>query len=114
VQILFIEDHPALRYSIAKELRVHGHAVLEAESAEAALVVLAEHEIDVLITDIGLPGVSGDVFAAEARALRPTLRVIFATGLESIYAPKHPDGGPVVLLKPYTWKQLEAAISSAS
>ena len=113
MHILFIEDHPALRYAIAKELRLHGHTVQEAESAEAALVILAEHEVDVLITDIGLPGESGDVFAAEARALRPTLRVIFATGLESIKAPNHPDAGPTVLRKPYTWDALEAALASA-
>ncbi len=113
MQILFIEDHAALRYAIAKELRMHGHTVQEAESAEAALIVLAEHEIDILITDIGLPGASGDVFAAEARALRPTLRVIFATGLGSIKAPHHPDAGPTVLRKPYSWDALEAAIASA-
>ncbi len=113
MQILFIEDHAALRYAIAKELRMHGHTVQEAESAEAALIVLAEHEIDILITDIGLPGASGDVFAAEARALRPTLRVIFATGLGSIKAPHYPDAGPTVLRKPYSWDALEAAIASA-
>jgi DNA-binding response OmpR family regulator len=113
MQILFIEDHPALRYAIAKELRLHGHTVHEAESAEAALITLAEHEIDVLVTDVGLPGQSGDVFAAEARALRPTLRVVFATGLESIHAPRHADAGPTVLRKPYDWAALEAALVTA-
>ncbi|CAM5795019.1 response regulator [Rhizobacter fulvus] len=113
MDILFVEDSPALRYSIAKELRLHGHTVHEAESAEQALVALAEHEVDVLITDIGLPGVSGDVFAAEARSLRPTLRVVFATGLESIKAPHYRDAGPTVLRKPYQWNELQAAIDKA-
>lgn len=114
LRILFIEDHPALRYGIAKELRSHGHTVHEASSAEIALVLLAEHEIDILITDIGLPGESGDVFAAEARAVRPTLRIIFATGLDRIAAPSLSGGGPTVLHKPYSWAALEAALISAT
>lgn len=113
MNILFVEDHPALRYGIAKELRAHGHTVHEAESAELALVLLAEHDIDVLITDVGLPGVSGDVFAAEARAVRPALRLVFATGMDIVRDPTTPDSGPTVLRKPYTWDALEAALTSA-
>ena len=109
MKILYVEDHPALRYSIAKEMRAHGHVVLEAESAEAALGLLAANDIDVLVTDVGLPGMSGDVLAAEARALRPDVRLVFATGLDSVQ--KSP-GGPIVLRKPYTWGELAAALGN--
>ncbi len=113
MKVLFVEDHLALRYGIAKELRAHGHIVYEAGSAETALVLLAEHEIEILIADIALPGESGDVFAAEARSARPALRIVFATGLDNIVAPVHPDHGPTVLRKPYAWAELEAAIAIA-
>ena len=114
MKILFVEDHPALRYGIAREMRAHGHTVYEAETAEAALVLLAEHDVDVLVTDVGLPGVSGDVFAAEARAVRPTLRLVFATGLDSVKESKPGEPGPTVLRKPYTWESLAAAIGSST
>lgn len=115
MRILFVEDHPALRYAVAKEMRAHGHAVVEADSAEAALGLLVAHEIDVLVTDVGLPGVSGDVFAAEARALRPAVRLIFATGREEFAEPRSErPHGPTVLRKPFTWDALQAALEQAS
>lgn len=111
MNILFVEDHPALRYSVTREMRAHGHTVYAADSAEAALVLLAEQDVDVLVTDVGLPGESGDVFAAEARALRPRLRLVFATGLESVKQTGTDDHGPIVLRKPYTWEALAAALA---
>lgn len=114
MKILYVEDFVALRYGIGREMRAHGHEVFEADNAEAALDILAQHDIEVLVTDIGLPGVSGDVFAAEARAVRPALRLIFATGLDHIKAPSgEPDSGPIVLRKPYTWDALAAALDRA-
>jgi DNA-binding response OmpR family regulator len=113
MKILFVEDHPALRYGIAREMRAHGHTVYEAESSELALVLLAKYEFDVLVTDIGLPGVSGDVFAAEARAARPDLRIVLATGLDSIKDSKELTGGPKVIRKPYSWESLAAAPDGA-
>lgn len=112
MKILYVEDHPALRYSIAKEMRAHGHVVLEAESAEAALGLLAANDIDVLVTDVGLPGMSGDVLAAEARALRPDVRLVFATGLDSVQKTPAHERGPIVLRKPYTWGELAAALGN--
>ena len=112
MNILFVEDHPALRYGITREMRAHGHTAYEAESAESALVLLAEQEIDVLVTDVGLPGESGDVFAAQARTLRPALRLVFATGLDSVKQTDDDDHGPTVLRKPYTWEALAAALAN--
>jgi len=67
----------------------------------------------VLITDLGLPGMSGDVFAAEARAVQADLRIVFATG--SALAPQTVGDGsaPVLLLKPYDRAGLVAALAAA-
>jgi DNA-binding response OmpR family regulator len=115
MNLLYVEDDPALRYSIARELRDRGHTVHEAESAEKALVLLAEYEMDVLITDLGLPGEAGEVFAADARAARPHLRVVFATGLDRLRSDiPAASASPVILRKPYTCQSLVAALSDGT
>ena len=113
MRILFVEDHPALRYGIAREMRAHGHTVYEAESAEQALELLQQHTVEVLVTDVGLPGTSGDVLAAEARLLCPSVRLIFATGLVNVRPPPMGDQGPTVLRKPYSWDAMAAALDLA-
>src|SRR5690606_31065805 len=58
-----------------------GHTVLEAPDAERALEVLDAHpEIEILVTDVGLPGMSGHDLVREARARRPDLKVLLITG----------------------------------
>ena len=94
------------------DLAVHhltalGYRVLSARGGEEALEVLARAEgrVDLLFTDIAMPGgMNGLVLAERARALRPGLRVLFATGhsddLVVRGAPK-PGGSGDVLAKPY-------------
>jgi DNA-binding response OmpR family regulator len=67
--------------------------------------------VDVLITDVGLPGISGTELASEARRLVPGLRVIFATGAD---APKGKAefADAVYLAKPYNAASLSAALGS--
>ena len=66
-------------------------------------------EIDVLVADIELPGSSGDLFAAEARSVRPALRLVFATGMGYIKDVPAPNAGrgPVVLeaKHPVNWQR---------
>jgi CheY-like chemotaxis protein len=78
--ILFVEDDELIRMSTIDMLTNLGHAVFEAGDAVTALEILEDHAIDVLITDLGLPGMSGGRLAAEACRLKPDLKVIFATG----------------------------------
>jgi DNA-binding NtrC family response regulator len=64
----------------ARVLRQRGYEVLEAGDAEAARALLRTQNIDLLFTDIGLPGASGRELADEGRNLQPSLRVLFTTG----------------------------------
>ena len=58
-----------------------GYRVAEAESAEAALKVLEDGQpIDILVTDLGLPGMSGEVLAKQVRLRWPHIAIVFATG----------------------------------
>jgi CheY-like chemotaxis protein len=87
-----------------------GHQVSEAASAEDALALMASTHFDFIITDLGLPGMSGEAFAVKAWQLRPGIGIVFATGRNQ--APETADGGPSVLLeKPYDGLRLAAALA---
>ena len=111
--ILLVEDDDLIRASTAEIMRDLGYTVLESRSAEEALGMLANPAIGVLVADIGLPSLSGDVFAAEARCLRPTLKIIFATGIAQVRADPRDPAGPLVLHKPYDAAAIEAALRKA-
>ncbi len=110
--ILLVEDEPMIRSACAEFIRELGHQVVEADSAEQAMTVLRTSSVDVLITDIGLPGMSGEVFAAEALSLRPALRIIFATGQHHIAAAFAKGDGPLLLRKPYSLQSVAAALAA--
>ena len=112
--ILLVEDDEAVRFTTAELIRELGHHVIEAPNAEQAMSLLRASPVDTLVTDVGLPDTSGEVFAAEARLLRPNLRTIFATGLSHIPDVGPAAGGPVLLRKPYTLESLDAALKAAA
>lgn len=99
-----------IRMATADMLGDLGYRVAEAENADAALAILAEQEVTILMTDIGLPGVSGRDLAAEARTRIPGLPVIFASGEDG-----SGDGTQVprtaFLTKPFGEDELRRAIA---
>jgi CheY-like chemotaxis protein len=78
--IMFVDDEDEARAPLAALLRIEGYRVLEACSTYAALQVLAREHVDVLFTDIVMPGPDGIELAERARQMQPHIRVIFATG----------------------------------
>ncbi|WP_246670094.1 response regulator [Bradyrhizobium stylosanthis] len=66
--ILVVEDDELVRSTTCEMLRTLGHEVLEAPDAPTALDMLASNSIDTLVTDVGLPRVSGTILARQARA----------------------------------------------
>jgi CheY-like chemotaxis protein len=96
--ILLVEDDDLIRMNTADMLHELGCLAIEAASAEEALEVLGRRRVDVLITDVRLPGMSGFDLAREARAQHDGIGVVFATGRD------HLDGemqGALLLRKPY-------------
>ena len=81
--ILVVDDEAATRGLISLILRQVGYAVLEAEDCESAARIHRHHrgKIDLLLTDVGLPGLSGNQLAAVLRESEPTLQVLFMSGL---------------------------------
>lgn len=79
--ILVVDDEPAVRLLITEVLGEAGYALVTADSAEDALTILrSRHALDLLVTDVGLPGMNGRQLAEMARSLRPDLPVLFVTG----------------------------------
>jgi len=108
--VLLVEDDALIRASVADMLMDEGCAVIEAGSAEEALVALQTAPVDVLVTDVNLPGATGPELAARARDVRPDVVVVFATGDPGAIPA---DDGARVLCKPYSSADLCAAVTSS-
>jgi CheY-like chemotaxis protein len=79
--VLIVEDEPLLRIDIVGEFAAHGWLVFHTESAEAALALTAQHDIDVLFTDIQLAGqLSGWDLAERLRIILPDLPIVYTSG----------------------------------
>jgi CheY-like chemotaxis protein len=103
--ILLIEDDPQVRRSVQRVLRRYGYKVrVRANGAEAIKLVQNDTcPIQLLITDVVLPGMSGREVARELCGLRPDLRVILTSGFEHAPAPADSVAGKIALFrKPFT------------
>jgi PAS domain S-box-containing protein len=80
--VLIVDDEPSVRALMAEVLTDQGYCVLEADTGAVALQILQTRQtIDLLVSDVGLPGgMNGRQLADAARSLRPDLKVLFVTG----------------------------------
>lgn len=112
-RVLLVEDNPLIRMSTVDMLADLGCEVLEAGSAEEALPILEQGSVEVLITDLGLPGMSGADFCQQVRERWPSVGIVFATG--SNHRPELADASRTPLLpKPHGPEELERAIEAVS
>ncbi len=115
--VLVVEDEAAVRSVSARYLRKLGYQTVEAATPTEALTVAADVTVglDLVLTDVVLPEMSGVKLAQQICALRPGLPVIFATG----YAGDHDElaqlgSDRVVLQKPFDLKRLSDALKAQS
>ena len=78
--ILIIDDESDVRDSIAKVLTREGHAVLTAEGARSGLEILAENQVDVLVTDIIMPGMDGVQAIRQVKTVKPEVKIVAISG----------------------------------
>jgi PAS domain S-box-containing protein len=104
--VLLVEDDPAVRNVVRRMLEGLGYAVVEASGAIHALEQVAETaiEIDLLLSDVVMPVMSGPELAAEIRKLRPRVHVLFVSG----FSDRHVEGP--LLQKPFTVAQLGSRV----
>jgi signal transduction histidine kinase/CheY-like chemotaxis protein len=113
--VLVAEDDVPVRRLVCTVLRQAGYEVHEAVHGEAALALLDRAEpphVDLLVTDLVMPGMDGRALAARARTRRPGLRVLFITGYASGEGPRARAGAPAegCLEKPFAPGALLAAV----
>jgi signal transduction histidine kinase/CheY-like chemotaxis protein len=111
--ILVVEDNDDVRAYSTTILSELGYAVLEARDAETALSLLRTGQrVDLLFTDVVLPGKTGKVLADAAAELRPGLKVLFTTGYSrnAIVHQGRLDAGVNLITKPFTFEQLAARV----
>jgi two-component system cell cycle sensor histidine kinase/response regulator CckA len=108
--LLVVEDEEGVRELVRRVLTRHGYEVLEARHGRDALVEAERHEkIDLLLTDVVMPEMSGVALAAALRRRRPDLRVLYMSGYTEDEIVRRGDvgeGGLPLLQKPFTGDQL--------
>jgi PAS domain S-box-containing protein len=113
--VLVVEDEAAVRAAVIRILSDRGYSVLQAAgpTSAAELARLWAGPVDLLLTDIVMPDMSGDELARELRKARPHLRVVYMTGYsgEIDTAVLRTDGA--VIHKPFTRGSLLAAVEGA-
>ena len=114
--VLLVEDEAPVRAFAARALRMRGYTVLEAETAEVALETLkdASLQVDLFVTDVVMPGLDGPSWVAEARKMRPDVKVVFVSGyaedVQSETQGKMPNS--VFLPKPFSLSQLTETVQA--
>jgi nitrogen-specific signal transduction histidine kinase/CheY-like chemotaxis protein len=111
--ILVVEDEPGVRMTVTELLHELGYRVLEAASGPDAMSVMANMpHIDLLVTDVGLPGMNGRQLAEHARQQRPALKVLFMTGYAEKAAVRSDfiGDGMDLITKPFAVDHLAAKI----
>ena len=112
--VLVIDDEPIVRMLVSEVLADLGYTAIEAEDGVAGLQVLnSTIRVDLLVTDVGLPGgINGRQVADAARSLRPELKVLFITGYaeNAVLNHGHLDPGMHVMTKPFAMEALASRI----
>ena len=115
-RVLVVDDEPTVRLLVTDVVEDLGYTALEAENGPDGLKILASNErIDLLVTDVGLPGgMNGRQMADAARVKRPDLKVLFITGYaeNAVVRNGHLEAGMAVLTKPFAMDAIANRIRS--
>jgi PAS domain S-box-containing protein len=124
--VLLVEDEESVRQLVRETLEAKGYKVLEAENGESALKVATAHsgDIQMLITDVVMPGMSGREVARQLCASHPSMRVLYLSGYAEDAIAHHGvlEPGTTFLQKPFTlqilarkvWEVLHNPVHSGS
>ena len=108
--ILVVDDEPEVRKLVGAMVTRHGYSVLTADSGEHAISVFKNHKapIDLLLTDVVAPGMSGPMLADELSKLQPDLKVLFMSGYDNTQVVQRyvVEKGHALLPKPFTLDEL--------
>ncbi len=110
LRIVLVDDEPAVRESVTDMLGALGHEVVAVDGGAAAIEAVTARRFDMVITDLGMPGMDGYELARRCRQVCPSLPVVLLTG----WAPDTadlPEGVVRIVTKPLTLRALREAIA---
>ncbi|WP_298499456.1 ATP-binding protein [uncultured Maritimibacter sp.] len=114
--VLLVEDEAPVRAFASRALQLRGYEVIEAENAEVALRLLEDPElnVDVVVTDVVMPGMDGPTWVSHAIKDRPGVKVVFVSGYAEEAVSEHQKRIPnsVFLPKPFSLSELTATVSA--
>ncbi len=114
--VLLVEDEAPVRAFASRALQLRGFKVLEADSGEEALEILkdAKTHVDLVVTDVVMPGLDGPSWVKEARKTRPDMKVVFVSGYSEENFSENESHIPnsIFLPKPFSLDQLTATVRS--
>lgn len=118
VRVLLVDDDPLVRETMVLVLRGAGYGVLLADDGSHALELLRRETVDLVISDILMPGVDGIELLLAIRRHHPDLRVLCISGGNRINHIQYLEmaaklGAYMVLAKPFTPSQLRGAVDAA-
>ena len=115
--ILLVDDEPSVRSIVTRILRRANYTVLEADGGESAITVAESHagNIDLVISDLYMPGLHGPAVAEKLAAVRPGLKVLFISGYadNDVVGRTGVPAGSNFLQKPFSGQDLTAAVTAA-
>ena len=116
LRVLLVEDDDDNRELMAEVLAASGYEVLSAASGQDGLRTLSEHSVDVVVTDVGMPGMGGLEMAKAAKAIAPAVPVVIVTGWAERDDITRARGRDVdaVLIKPVDPDALTQAVSDVA
>ena len=108
--VLLVDDQEDVLQSLSDLLTALGHRVEMAATGQEALALLEEHVFDLVITDLGMPGMNGLEVAGSVHRFQHNVPVVLLTGWGVQYEAVPPEGVSLVVPKPVTLESLGAAI----
>ncbi len=113
-RVLVVDDEPGVRRLLTRLLSANGYTVFEADSGEAALALMsaAVPQVDLVVTDIVMPGMTGTRLAEEIERRWPSVRLLFVTGhtQSAALGPSAITSRIPVLGKPFTPARIAGAV----
>ena len=112
--ILLVEDEEAVRRVARRVLEMHGYKIIDAADGATALDLAAENDVDLVLSDVMMPGMPGPTLVEELRRRNPDLRVLFMSGhTEEIIRDGLLDPSIPFLAKPFTPTKLAQKVREA-
>ena len=112
--VLVVDDEPEVRKLVSAMVTQFGYSVLTADSGEHALTLYKNHKepIELLITDVVAPGMSGPMLADKLTAIQPDLKVLYISGYDNTHVVQKyvVEKGHELLTKPFTVVEMQNKI----